>query len=158
MGNLRTHATSLWALLVKLLVWMPWNPIHDKSTSVQVMAWCHEATSHYLSQCLPRFISPYGITRSQCVKHKNHQISHPLRQAVVSPISIVNSLAPVRFEWVFFFVWRRHDNMPPCTGSQLNTTYTWIAPWMPVANRTGHPIILGGDPRISGDTPRCPLL
>ena len=39
----------------------------DKSTLVQVMAWCRQATSHYLSQCWPRFMSPYGVTRSQWV-------------------------------------------------------------------------------------------
>ena len=32
------------------------------------MAWCRQATSHYLSQCWPRSVSPYGITRAQCVK------------------------------------------------------------------------------------------
>ena len=32
------------------------------------MAWCHQATSHYLSQCWPRSLSPYGITWPQCVK------------------------------------------------------------------------------------------
>ena len=40
----------------------------DKSTLVQVMAWCHQATSHYLSHCWPRSVLPYGITRSQWVK------------------------------------------------------------------------------------------
>ena len=39
----------------------------DKSTLVQEMAWCHQATSHYLSQCWPRFLSPYGVTRPQWV-------------------------------------------------------------------------------------------
>ena len=39
----------------------------DKSTLVQVMVWCHQATSHYLSQCWPRSLSPYGITRPQWV-------------------------------------------------------------------------------------------
>ena len=39
----------------------------DKSTLVQVMAWCCQATSHYLSQCWSRFMSPYGITRPQWV-------------------------------------------------------------------------------------------
>ena len=37
----------------------------DKSTLVQVMAWCRQATSHYLSQCWPRSLSPYGVTRPQ---------------------------------------------------------------------------------------------
>ena len=39
----------------------------DKSTLVQVMAWCHQATSHYLSQCWPRSQSSYGVTRPQWV-------------------------------------------------------------------------------------------
>ena len=42
----------------------------DESTLVQVMAWCHQATSHYLSQCWPRYMSPYGVTRPQWVKAK----------------------------------------------------------------------------------------
>ena len=44
---------------------MPHNLNHDKSTLVQVMAWCHQAPSHYLSQCWPRCMLPYGITRPQ---------------------------------------------------------------------------------------------
>ena len=40
----------------------------EKSTLVQVMAWCHQATSHYLSQCWPRSLSPYGVTRPQWAK------------------------------------------------------------------------------------------
>ena len=40
----------------------------DKSTLVQVMAWCRQATSHYLSQCWPRSLSPYGVTKPQWVK------------------------------------------------------------------------------------------
>ena len=39
----------------------------DKSTLVQVMACCRLATSHYLSQCWPRSLTPYGVTRSQWV-------------------------------------------------------------------------------------------
>ena len=47
---------------------MPQNPSDDKSTLVQVMAWCRQAASHYLSQCCPRSLSPYGVTRPQWVK------------------------------------------------------------------------------------------
>ena len=50
------------------LRWMPWHLTDDKSTWVQVMAWCHQAASHYLSQCWPGSMSPYGITRPQWVK------------------------------------------------------------------------------------------
>ena len=40
----------------------------NKSTLVQIMTWCRQATSHYLSQCWPRSLSPYGITRLHWVK------------------------------------------------------------------------------------------
>ena len=36
--------------------------IDDTSTLVQVMVWSHYAMSHYLSQCWPRSMSPYGVT------------------------------------------------------------------------------------------------
>ena len=50
------------------LRWMPWDLAGDKSTLVQVMTWCRQATSHYLSQCWPSSMSPYGVTRPQRVK------------------------------------------------------------------------------------------
>ena len=37
---------------------------NKKSTLVQVMAWCHQATINYLSQCWPRPMSSYGVTWS----------------------------------------------------------------------------------------------
>ena len=36
---------------------------NDKSTLDQIMAWCHQATSHYLNQCWPRSMSSYGVRR-----------------------------------------------------------------------------------------------
>ena len=53
---------------VYVLRWMPLDLTDDKSTLVQVMAWCHQATSHYLNQCWPRSPMPYGITMPQWVK------------------------------------------------------------------------------------------
>ena len=50
--------------------WIPLNLTDDKSILVQVMVWCRQATSHYLSQCWPRSLSPYGVTRPQWVKGK----------------------------------------------------------------------------------------
>ena len=49
------------------LIWMSPDFTDDQSTLVQVMAWCRQATSHYLSQCWPRSLSPYGVTRPQWV-------------------------------------------------------------------------------------------
>ena len=50
------------------LRWMSQDLTDDKSTLIQVMAWCRQATSHYLSQCWPRSMLPYGVTRPQWVK------------------------------------------------------------------------------------------
>ena len=49
------------------LRWMPQDFTDDKSTLVQVMAWCRQASSHYLSQCWPRSMLPNGVTRPQWV-------------------------------------------------------------------------------------------
>ena len=49
------------------LRWMSLDPSDCNSTLVQVMACCCQATSHYLSQCWPRFMSPCGIIRPQWV-------------------------------------------------------------------------------------------
>ena len=47
--------------------WLSLDLTNDKSTLVQVMAWCHQATSHYLMQCWPRSTLAYGITRPQWI-------------------------------------------------------------------------------------------
>ena len=49
------------------LIWMSLDFTDDQSTLVEVMAWCHQATSHYLSQCWPRYLSPYDVTRPKWV-------------------------------------------------------------------------------------------
>ena len=55
-------------LCVIALRWMSLDLNDDKSALVQVMAWCRQATSHYLSQFWPRYLSPYGITTPNWVK------------------------------------------------------------------------------------------
>ena len=59
------YRLSSWALLA--FEWMPQNTFDDKSTLVQVMAWCHQAPSRYLSRCRPRSMLPYGVTMPQWV-------------------------------------------------------------------------------------------
>ena len=46
---------------------MSQNTFHDKSTLVQVMAWCRQATSHNPSQCWLNSTSPYGVTKPQWI-------------------------------------------------------------------------------------------
>ena len=42
------------------LRWIPQNTLDEKPTLVEVMAWYFQATCHYLSQCWPKSMSPYG--------------------------------------------------------------------------------------------------
>ena len=48
------------------LGWIPQNLTDDKSTLVHVLAWCHQATVQWPSQCLPIHMSPNGVIMSQC--------------------------------------------------------------------------------------------
>ena len=50
---------------------IPHDLTDDKSTLVQVMAWCHQATSHYLNQCWSRSPTPHGVDRPQWVNGNN---------------------------------------------------------------------------------------
>ena len=57
-----------WSISCEIaLIWMSLDFTDDQSTLVQVMAWCRQATSHYLSQCWPGSLTPYGFTRPQRV-------------------------------------------------------------------------------------------
>ena len=66
----------------------------DKSTLVQIMAWCHQAPSHYLNQCWPRSVMPYGVTRPQWVKKWKWNWTQPnCLHSGRNPTRKVNSLA-----------------------------------------------------------------
>ena len=42
--------------------WTAWSDANNlRTTLVQIMAWCHQVTSHYLSQCWPRSMLLYGV-------------------------------------------------------------------------------------------------
>ena len=75
------------------LRWMPLDLTADKSTVVQVMAWCRQATRNYLGQCWPRSMSPNGVTRPQWVDVEQYAISCWCRTPIVmakhgGPVSI----------------------------------------------------------------------
>ena len=55
-----------WLIYLQHFLQMLQNTFDDKSTLVQVMAWCSQATSHYLNQCWPRFMLQY-VNRPQRV-------------------------------------------------------------------------------------------
>ena len=61
------------------------------STMVQAMAWCRQATGHYMSQCWPKSLAPYGVTMPQWV---NLDIANHLLHVVW--ICPGNGLVPIR--------------------------------------------------------------
>ena len=79
LGNKFSKKNSVingWGISCELaLRWTSLDLTDDKSTLVQVMAWCHQATSHYLSQWWTRSLSPYGVNRPQWVNSPWHCIT-----------------------------------------------------------------------------------
>ena len=65
-------------VVIYLFRWMTENLTNEKSTLIQVMAWCSKATSHYLNQWWPRLISPYRTTWPQWVSILNKMASYAL--------------------------------------------------------------------------------
>ena len=65
--------TDGWGISCEIaLRWLSLDLTDDKSTLDQVMAWCRQATSHYLSLCWPRYLLSYGVTRPQWVNWLIH--------------------------------------------------------------------------------------
>ena len=90
---------------------MPQNPSDDKSTLVQVMAWCRQAASHYLSQCCPKSLSPYGVTRPQWVKLESLKNERAKFNKLLHASLIMNSIwntglilgvCPANERWRYF--------------------------------------------------------
>ena len=75
---------------------VPQSPIDDKSTLVKVMTWCCRATRHYLSQCRPRTVSVYGVTRVELLAYKT-------RGFVPRCASLHLSSSPNEFSWLIIF-------------------------------------------------------
>ena len=71
------------------LIWMSLDHTYVKSTVVQVMAWCRQATSHYLSQCWPRSMSPYGVTRPQWVNKFSWRILLPVKEVFMWTLTLI---------------------------------------------------------------------
>ena len=81
--------TNMWNSICEIvLIWIPMGLIDNKSALDQVMAWCHQATSHYLEQCWPSSATPYGVTRPQWVNSlRRHKIDAILQTTFSNAIS-----------------------------------------------------------------------
>ena len=111
----------------------------DKSTVVQVMAWCHSATSHYLSRCWLRFMSSYDVTRPQCVNiltlellwdfSRSENLKADMSNFLISTLPVDN-LALLGVETAYIcgdhadvvFVRVRCS----LTGRRMKTTFEWM--------------------------------
>ena len=90
-----------WGISCELaLRWMSLNFTDYKSTLVQVMDWCRQATSHYLSQCWPRSLSPYGITRPQWGKGYSSE-----RQQVIFRATLILSYVELLICILWLTLW-----------------------------------------------------
>ena len=109
------------------LLWMSLDLSYNKSTLVQVKAWCHQATSHYLNQCWPRSVSPYGVTGPQWVKERPLWLSLACFQLVWTLLdgygSLCGHLNQFEFHWCLFL----QVQMIICLGmfGRLNNCLSW---------------------------------
>ena len=88
----------------------------DMSTLVQVMAWCRQATSHCLSQCWPRSMLPYGVTRPQWVNISNF-IHYKVLEDITLPFPNIDKGA--------FKVWKLISNFIPYFTGHVITYPCW---------------------------------
>ena len=73
--------------------------------------WCHQATSHYLSQWWPRYMSPYAITSPQCVKYGMQLLTHALNACWFSRTLTVKE-TPI-LHWPLAVCVINYDNICP---------------------------------------------
>ena len=74
-----------------LLMMMPWDLTDDKSKLVQVLAWCRQAASHYLSQCWHISMLQYGVIRLPWVINKYSTLFMTEVNMIFYLISFLNS-------------------------------------------------------------------
>ena len=67
-SEISEHTLRIEFMGIKYEIAPLWMRENTKSTLVQVMAWCRQATSHYLSQCWPIYMSPFDVPRPKWVK------------------------------------------------------------------------------------------
>ena len=95
------------------------------------MAWCHQATSHYLNQYWPSSMSPYGITRPQWV---NSIYIYKLTPSTILPGSNLDSepLPPTAEQALGSWPQKQFP------GSNGPGNFDWLGPyWIPWRNVAG---------------------
>ena len=113
----------------------------DKSTLVQVMAWCHQATSHYLSQCWPRSLWPYDVTRPQWVKTSSYilcMILYGALQRLRQNILHFEHTKDTQYLALMGDLWSVYEYAEQCWPSSVITGQYCGQEYCPCSNGTWH--------------------
>ena len=90
---------------------MPLDVTDYQSTLVQATAWCRQATSHYLSQCWPRSLSPYGsVSHNELIGLKRID-----RETTLNTTYVVCYIVEVKVKTVTVrhWTWRENNRSAP---------------------------------------------
>ena len=103
--------------------------IYDMSTMLQEMAWCHQATCHYLSQCWPCSALPHSITKAMNIRQNGLVLSLNSSDAGDGILRFWGSIPSLLMHWLlkspvhqqaWYYLYRK-DNMYCC--SRVNVIY-----------------------------------
>ena len=95
-------------------------------------------TKHFLSQCWPRFMSPYGIARPQWIKSLTHWSLDKTYKMKKKPINLIfwsNALKFIWIHWISYGItwpqWVHHSHTIPGEKKFYLLTSSWQ-----IANRS----------------------
>ena len=115
--------------------WIPQAFTDEKSTLIQVMNWCCQATRHHTNKCHLSSMSPYGITKGQWVDMHSYNVFYIMVIQCALCVhcekfhfieNIYNRYphsSPTRVRYVMSFV---RSNLPPILG--IVTLYVYKMP------------------------------
>ena len=107
---------------------MSWEITYDKSALAHVMAYCHQATSHYVSQCWPRSVWSNGVTKPQWDYYYSTGVQ--IVSCTLSDDSVLSESTglfnPVLCvsQWNLF--WQKNKPMRLCLSNQLRPGREWF--------------------------------
>ena len=103
------------------LIWMSLGFTDDQSTLFQVIAWCRQATSHYMSQCWPRSLRHMASLGHKELIEKQSIFRSPV--AVEFPAQIASNAENVSIWWRHHVRLRFHCSL--LTYRSRGRVYSW---------------------------------
>ena len=78
----------------------------NKASLLQVMAWCLMAPGHYLNQCWPSSMTPYGITKPKWVDSlwPSDTIWHHISWSTLAQVIVCWLMAPSHYLNQYWFI------------------------------------------------------